>query len=49
MTNKQASDMIVKIGVYNLDEWGGDVEMRKLSAADVHEHYSKTNFSSEYV
>ncbi|XP_013142152.1 PREDICTED: transmembrane protease serine 11F-like isoform X1 [Papilio polytes] len=47
MTNKQASDMIVKIGVYNLDEWGGDVEMRKLSAADVHEHYSKTNFSND--
>ncbi|KPJ13435.1 Serine protease gd [Papilio machaon] len=47
MTNKQASDMIVKIGVYNLDEWGGDVEMRKLQAADVHENYSKVNFTND--
>ncbi|XP_013167708.1 PREDICTED: serine protease gd-like isoform X2 [Papilio xuthus] len=47
MTNKQATDMIVKIGVYNLDEWGGDVEMRKLQAADVHENYDKVKFSND--
>ncbi|XP_068623667.1 serine protease gd-like isoform X2 [Battus philenor] len=47
MRNKKAADIIVKLGVYNLDEWGGDIITRRLETAVVHENFTKSNYAND--
>ncbi|CAH2052398.1 unnamed protein product, partial [Iphiclides podalirius] len=47
MQNKEASDIVVKLGVFNLEEWGGDVVVKKLQSAVVHEQFNKTNLAND--
>ncbi|CAK1590142.1 unnamed protein product [Parnassius mnemosyne] len=45
--NKDTSVIVVKVGVYNLDDWGAEVLLRKLESAVIHEGFNKANLSHD--
>ncbi|XP_045503356.1 serine protease gd-like isoform X1 [Colias croceus] len=43
-------DIVVKVGVYNLEDWGDDITVTvKLSSAAIHESYNATNLANDIL
>lgn len=41
-------DIVVKVGVYNLEDWGDDVSVtRTLVAAEIHKSYNASTLESK--
>lgn len=50
--NAQSSqkDIVVKVGVYNLEDWGDDITVtRTLTQAYIHESYNASSLASKSV
>lgn len=41
-------DIVVKVGVYNLEDWGDDISVtRTLQTAQIHESYNASTLESK--
>lgn len=45
-----SQDIVVKVGVYNVKDWGDDItQTRTLAAAAIHDRYNSSSLASELV
>ncbi|XP_049879487.1 serine protease gd-like isoform X2 [Pectinophora gossypiella] len=49
-TFSSTKDIVVKVGVYNLEDWGDDVTVtRTLNSATIHESYNATSLANDIL